>query len=114
MTGIYWKASQHVPELNDLFYNHKYASCVSVRDMYDRMQKDKQVIPENIFKEFNFNLFSRYSLKNFNEYFCENFLAWITMTFPSEFAKAIGRLAEKYALMPPSNSAIGQFRVRGI
>jgi len=98
LTGIYWKASQYVPTLNDLFLNHKYASCVSVRDMYDRMQKDKQLIPEAIFKEFNYNLFSRYSLKNYDEYFCENFSAWITMTFPSEFARAIGRLAERYAL----------------
>ena len=101
LTGIYWKASQYVPALNDLFQNHKYASCVSVRDMYDRMQKDKLIIPENIFKEFNYNLFSRYSLKSYNEYFCENFSAWITMTFPSDFARAIGKLAEKYALRPP-------------
>lgn len=101
LTGIYWKAAQYVPALNDLFLNHKYASCVSVRDMYDRMQKDKLIIPENIFKEFNYNLFSRYSLKSYNEYFCENFSAWITMTFPSDFARAIGKLAEKYALRPP-------------
>jgi len=97
LTGIYWKASQHVLALNDLFLNHKYASCISVRDMYDRMQKDKGAIHEAIYREFNYNLFSRYSLKNFNEYFCENFSAWITMTFPSDFARAIGRLAEQYA-----------------
>jgi len=102
LTGIYWKASQHVPALNDLFLNHKYASCISVRNMYDRMQKDKQIIPENIFKEFNYNLFSRYSLKNYDEYFCENFSAWITLTFPSEFAEAVGRLADKYAIRPDS------------
>ena len=101
LTGIYWKASQYVPALNDLFLNHKYSSCISIRDMYDRMQKDKQLIPEAIFKEFNYNLFSRYSLKNYDEYFCENFSAWVTMTFPSEFARAIGKLAEKHALSTP-------------
>ena len=69
--------------------------------MYDRMQKDKLLIPEAIFKEFNYNLFSRYSLKNYDEYFCENFSAWITMTYPSEFARAIGKLAEKHALFKP-------------
>lgn len=104
LTGIYWKASQYVPALSDLFLNHKYASCVSVRDMYDRMQKDKQIIPEAIFREFNYNLFSRYSMKNYDEYFCENFSACITMTFPSEFAKTIVRLVEKYSLIPPVES----------
>ena len=98
LTGIYWKASQYVPALNDLFLNHKYSSCISIRDMYDRMQKDKKLIPEAIFKEFNYNLFSRYSLKNYDEYFCENFSACIIMTFPSEFARDIGKLAEKHAL----------------
>ena len=112
LTGIYWKASQYVAELKDLFYNYKYASCISVRDMYDRMQKDKQLIPEAIFKEFNYNLFSRYSLKNYDEYFCENFSAWVTMTFPSEFARAIGRLAERYAAAAPvvvNDNPIGRF-----
>jgi hypothetical protein len=100
LTGIYWKASQYVPALNDLFLNHKYASCISVRNMYDRMHKDKQLIPEKIFNEFNYSLFSRYSLKNYNEYFCENFSAWIISAFPSEFARAIGKLAEKHAIRP--------------
>ena len=101
LTGIYWKASQHVPSLTDLFLNHKYASCVSVRDMYDRMQKDKQLIPEVIFKEFSHNLFSRYSLKSYNEYFCENFSSWVISMFPSDFSRAIGQLAEKHALCTP-------------
>ena len=116
LTGTYWKASQYVPALTDLFTQHKYASCVSVCAMYDRMQKDKDAIPEAIFREFNYDLFSRYSLKSFNEYFCENFSAWITMTFPSEFARAIGKLAEKYAIRPDTekeDSGINMYRQAG-
>ncbi len=98
LTGIYWKASQDVPSLTDLFYNHKYANMRSVRGMYDRMQSDKQLIPEQIFDEFQRNLFSRYSLKNLNEYFCETFTCWLTSPAPSEFARTIGILVERYAL----------------
>ena len=80
--------------------------------MYDRMHKDKQLIPEKIFNEFNYNLFSRYSLKSYDEYFCENFSAWITMAFPSDFARTIGRLAERYATavaVVENDNRIGRF-----
>jgi hypothetical protein len=61
--------------------------------------KASQYVPS--LKEFNHNLFSRYSLKNYNEYFCENFSSWVISMFLSDFGRAIGRLAEKYALCTP-------------
>ena len=106
LTGICWKAIQEVPSLKDLFYNHKYANLRSVRDMYDRMQSDKQLIPEHIFDEFQRNLFSRYSLKNLNEYFCETFTCWLISPAPSEFARTIGILVERHALIPANAATI--------
>lgn len=94
LVGIYFKAAQQVPALKDIFLKHKYANLTSVRDMYDRLKKDEQLIPHAIFEEFNTNLFSRYSLKNVNEYFCEMFSAYVIESSPTEYARCVGKIVE--------------------